>query len=1367
MKRRWLMYIGGGFLALAVILTIAAVLVARSQWFRDQVRERIVFEVEKATGGQVEVGGFDFDWSGLRATVSNFVLHGKEPAGAPPLFRADKIGVELKIISVLRRMVDIAALDVAKPQVHLIVNADGSTNVPEPKIKKTRDKTAMETILDLAVRRFSVQDGVLEVTSRGKTPFHGKGENLRAVFTYDASGPRYRGKLSMTPLDFQFGDNRAIPMNLDVALVMEKNRIGVESATLGSGGSVVKLKGAIEDLTNPRGDFQYDVHLVLAEISKYIQQTQLPQGGVVDMAGNVTFTGTDNYKLNGKLNANNVDFRRGGFALQQFDTTGVVTATPERVQLESTRLSGTIRAAANVQPVSVSGRVADVTLRGNDLEVKGIDVAALGGTFSGSAALGNFDRYRVTGTLSGLHARAAAGLVTKQQLPWDAAVSGPVTMEGNLKGRASVLATARLDVTPAGESQPVNGNIEARYDSRNGSLDLGQSRIHLPNTTAEFSGSLGKTLRVHFETRNFDDLTPLLNLTSSGAPGALPVSLRNGTVIFDGTVTGNLQNPQVAGHVTATNAFYQGRQIDFVSAELTASPSQLGARQGVIRRAALQGNFEFTLGLDRWKPKDESAVTAKASMRKARLDELMTIAGQKNENVAGTLSFDAAVSGTVANPVITADLEASNGAVYGEPFDRLTAKVDYKPGMAHIGSATLTAGQKKLTAQASFEHPRDSFQNGRLLFQVDSNEIPLDSIQSLIKQRPDARGVLQLNASGAVDIDLRGKQNQFELEDLKASVSARGLRMEDQSVGNLRLVAVTQSKVLTAHLESDFADSIIKGDGQWKLTGDYPGSANIVFTRLNFANLRAWLSTGPQRATVGGFAEGSLKLEGPLRKPEQMRAELLIPKLEVRPRVRGELGAALRGYGLSNSGPIRITMANSVVTIEEARLTGRSTDLSLSGTLSVKQKMPIDIQAKGTIGLNVLEMADSEIFADGSVTLDAAVRGTVQQPSLNGKLILKGASFNYAQFPNGLGDANGVVVFSGNRVSIQTLEGTTGGGKVTMTGFVQLMEDPVFRLQATASQVRVRYPEGVSTLADATVNLTGTAARSLLSGKVTILRTGFNLRSDFSSVLAKTAEPVKTPAARTGFLSNMQLDINIETAPDIAFQTSVAQDLSAEAELRVRGTAISPSLLGRVNITQGEINFFGTKYTINQGTINFFNPVKIEPVLNIDLETKARGIDIILTVSGPVNKLNVTPRSDPPLQFSEIIALLATGRAPSSDPTLAARQATQQNWQQMGASALVGQAIANPVAGRLQRFFGVSRLKIDPSFSGVENNPQARLTLEQQITRDITFTYITNVTNSNPQVIRVEWAFSRQWSVIAVRDENGLFGLDFLYKRRF
>jgi len=209
-------------------------------------------------------------------------------------------------------------------------------------------------------------------------------------------------------------------------------------------------------------------------------------------------------------------------------------------------------------------------------------------------------------------------------------------------------------------------------------------------------------------------------------------------------------------------------------------------------------------------------------------------------------------------------------------------------------------------------------------------------------------------------------------------------------------------------------------------------------------------------------------------------------------------------------------------------------------------------------------------------------------------------------------------------------------------------------------------------------------------------------------------------------------------------------------------------LLGRINITQGQLTFFGNKYTIGQGTISFFNPVKIEPNVNIDLQTKARGVDVTITVSGPVNKLNVTYRSDPPLQFADIVALLATGRAPTSDPTLAASQTgtAAQSWQQLGASALVGQALANPTSARLQRFFGVSKIKIDPTLTGI-TNPQARLTIEQQVTPDVTFTYITYLNQSNPQVVQVEWALNKQVSLVALRDENGLFGMDFYIKKRF
>jgi translocation and assembly module TamB len=367
---------------------------------------------------------------------------------------------------------------------------------------------------------------------------------------------------------------------------------------------------------------------------------------------------------------------------------------------------------------------------------------------------------------------------------------------------------------------------------------------------------------------------------------------------------------------------------------------------------------------------------------------------------------------------------------------------------------------------------------------------------------------------------------------------------------------------------------------------------------------------------------------------------------------------------------------------------------------------------------------------------------------------------------------NGVILFDGSRATIQSLSGESGGGTVTLSGFAGYGGDAlVFRLHATAHELRLRYPEDFSTVANASLSLTGTSDSSTLSGHITVLRTGFNPRSDFSSILAKSAEPVRTPSAQTGLLANMHFDVEIDSAPDITFQSSLAQGLQAEASLRLRGTGTNPSLLGRINITGGQLVFFGTPFTVNQGSIAFYNPVKIEPVLEhrsgYQGARHRRDFEHIRTDRQAEPDAALGPAD----ALSDIVALLATGISPTSDyATLMSGPASPQSLQQMGAQALLGQAIASPVTGPLQRFFGVTRLKIDPTLTGltgVENNPQARLTIEQQVTPEITFTYITDVTSTNPLVIQVEWAFSRKWSAVLLREENGLVGLNFVYKRSF
>jgi translocation and assembly module TamB len=81
--------------------------------------------------------------------------------------------------------------------------------------------------------------------------------------------------------------------------------------------------------------------------------------------------------------------------------------------------------------------------------------------------------------------------------------------------------------------------------------------------------------------------------------------------------------------------------------------------------------------------------------------------------------------------------------------------------------------------------------------------------------------------------------------------------------------------------------------------------------------------------------------------------------------------------------------------------------------------------------------------------------------------------------------------------------------------------------------------------------------------------------------------------------------------------------------------------------------------------------------------------------------------------------------------------------------------------------FGVSQLRIDPTFASGSALPAARLTLQQRVANTVTFTYSQDLSQSNSELIRVEWALSPKFSAVATRDENGIFGVDFFYKRQY
>jgi len=228
-------------------------------------------------------------------------------------------------------------------------------------------------------------------------------------------------------------------------------------------------------------------------------------------------------------------------------------------------------------------------------------------------------------------------------------------------------------------------------------------------------------------------------------------------------------------------------------------------------------------------------------------------------------------------------------------------------------------------------------------------------------------------------------------------------------------------------------------------------------------------------------------------------------------------------------------------------------------------------------------------------------------------------------------------------------------------------------------------------------------------------------------------------------------------------QTAVAR-LSGDADLRIRGTADRPVILGRAEVLEGDISFNGTKYRLERGDVTFTNPAKTQPIVDLQAATRVRDYDITIRLRGDAsvpNGLKVTWQSEPSLPEGDVIALVALGR--TQEESAAAAQANGTfGFGGEASDLLINEALNSTVNGRLQKLFGASRIKIDPqgltSETNIVRGPQ--LTIEQQVASNVTLTYSTNVSVSSQQIIQGEYNITRSISIIALRDQNGVVSFD-------
>ncbi len=1070
------------------------------------------------------------------------------------------------------------------------------------------------------------------------------------------------------------------------------------------------------------------------------------------------------------------------------------SATPE------TSLPVTLRGGAATMTAQVTGNLAnphiDAQLAMNRFAVEQHPFDALALNIAASPSGASIQNGSLTAPAMQTNFSGSIGLVKWQPVAHSPVAADLTIRSGNisdllsLAGESSIEASGLLTSEvhiygtygdPLGNAvlQVVNGSIDNQPFSRlYGSVNLAHQLITLSNLELDTaSGSISATAAFQHPADSFLTGRARAHLAIDNIQLAKVVPLQ--------------QKEAVSGLIqltadTAMDVTKQGQQtalhVSNVSGDLSASSLKLqnqnaGNLTGSARTA--NGTVTYQLASDfagsnvrvngHTGLNDPYPTVADASIQNLSIGKVLEITGQTSIPATGQLSAGAHVSGNLNTPDAKLEFNLSHANVYQEPIDRLQGSLQYSNTLLTVSSIDLRVPAGSVNLSGAFTHPANDFKTGALALKVNSTPIQVAKIVHVANAEPGINGTLRIAADLSARILPAGATPALHFSSLNANAALENVSYNSTALGGAALSAQTQGQNLHFQLDSDLAKSQIHGSGQAQLSGDYPLRANLSFANLRYSNFTPLFnSQGISPVPVDAEVQGDVTVNGPILKPDTLSGRLQLTTLEVETNPQGSPtgGPPARRADLRNQGPIVVALDRSVLKVDHFHITGPNTNISASGGFSLKNtSSPLGITVGADINLGVLQDIDPDFYSSGGLTMNATFHGTLSQPLASGRIELKNANINYVKAPNGLSNGNGVILLNGTSATIQTLTGQSGGGTVSASGFVGFSGSALtFNLKANANKVRVLY-SGIGIVSNANVALIGTTRRSLLNGTVSVTRLSYTSTSDAGSLLSNASTPPSTPTAPSPLLSGMHLDVHILTAPDMRVISTYTDSLDVIANLSLRGTAEMPGILGRITVTNGRLVFFGNTYTVDTGSINFYDPNSIEPVLNISLETVAQGVSVVIGVSGPIEDLKLTYRSDPPLTFQQIVQLLATNTTPAN-PIIAAQQppAQQQSFSQMGESALLGQAVANPLASRVQRVFGLSELKIDPSFSGTNGQPNAQLTLQQKIASNITFTYITDVTQTNGQIIRLQWDMTNKLSLVGLRDYNGNVSIELFYK---
>lgn len=340
-----------------------------------------------------------------------------------------------------------------------------------------------------------------------------------------------------------------------------------------------------------------------------------------------------------------------------------------------------------------------------------------------------------------------------------------------------------------------------------------------------------------------------------------------------------------------------------------------------------------------------------------------------------------------------------------------------------------------------------------------------------------------------------------------------------------------------------------------------------------------------------------------------------------------------------------------------------------------------------------------ELFdLSGPLAIGADVSGRLADPQIRGSLRATNARIESGATGTVLTQVNAQGRFGGSRLVIDRFSASDGrSGQVSGTGTFDLAAVRGFGIDLALEAQRARLINTDTLAATVTgpITIRSDGSGGTIGGEVRLNEGRYQLgKASASAPLPRIAiREINLPGGdEQDEVPRRPWRLNLQARATKGLMVS-GLGLTSEwsADLTIRGEPTNPSIRGRADLVQGDVEFAGREFELERGNIRFDGSVPANPALDISADADAEGLNANIRVTGTALKPEIDFTSTPALPQDELLSRLLFG---TSITNLSAPEALQLA---AAVAALQdGDTGLNPI-NAVRRATGLDRLRILPA----------------------------------------------------------------------